>query len=178
MHSKNDNIEIMINDEADKSIEEHFKSLLNRYRSNFDESWWVCLWLCAFIVLCHKINLNLGGSYIDSPDWIKKKKPTINPINKKDNKCFQYTATVAIMKTEDIKNDPQRVIKIKPFINKYNWQGINFPSQKEDWKTFQKNTWTNALRKYIQPMFQNITQIVKNKLFFWWFQMEDDIILQ
>ena len=31
MHSKNDNIEIMINDEADKSIEEHFKSLLNRY---------------------------------------------------------------------------------------------------------------------------------------------------
>ena len=44
------------------------------------------------------------------------------------------------MTTEDIKNDPQRVIKIKPFINKYNWQGINFPSQKEDWKTFQKNT--------------------------------------
>ena len=89
---------------------------------------------------CHKINLNLGGSYIDSPDWIKKKKPTINPINKKDNKCFQYTATVAIMKTEDIKNDPQRVIKIKPFINRCNWQGINFPSQKEDRKTFQKNT--------------------------------------
>ena len=89
---------------------------------------------------CHKINLNLGGSYIYSPDWIKKKKPTINPINKKDNKCFQYTATVAIMKTEDIKNDPQRVIKIKPFINRCNWQGINFPSQKEDQKTFQKNT--------------------------------------
>ena len=31
----------------------------------------------------HKINLNRGGSYIDSPDWIKIKKATINPITKK-----------------------------------------------------------------------------------------------
>ena len=45
---------------------------------------------------CHKINLNRGGSYIDSPDWIKSEKATINPINKKDNKCFQYAVTVAL----------------------------------------------------------------------------------
>ena len=38
---------------------------------------------------CHKINPNRGGSYIDSPDYIKNKKATINPINIKDNKCFQ-----------------------------------------------------------------------------------------
>ena len=45
---------------------------------------------------CHKINLNRGGSYIDSPDWIKNKKALINPINKKDNKCFQYAITVFV----------------------------------------------------------------------------------
>ena len=45
---------------------------------------------------CHKINLNRGGSYIDSPDSIKKKKAAINPSNKKDNKCFQYAATVTL----------------------------------------------------------------------------------
>ena len=28
-----------------------------------------------------------GGSYIDSPDWVKKKRATINPKNK-DDKCF------------------------------------------------------------------------------------------
>ena len=37
-----------------------------------------------------------SGSYIDSPDWIKNKNATINPINKKDDKCFQYTVTVAL----------------------------------------------------------------------------------
>ena len=37
---------------------------------------------------CHKINLNLGGLYIDSLDWIKNKKATINPINKKQQQMF------------------------------------------------------------------------------------------
>ena len=29
----------------------------------------------------HELNFNSGGSYIDSPDWIKNKKTTINPTN-------------------------------------------------------------------------------------------------
>ena len=29
----------------------------------------------------HKVSLKPGGSYIDSSDWIKKKKATINPKN-------------------------------------------------------------------------------------------------
>ena len=43
---------------------------------------------------CHNINLNPGGSCINSPDWIKNKKATINIINKKDNECFQYAVIV------------------------------------------------------------------------------------
>ena len=68
---------------------------------------------------CHKTNLNRTISYIGSPDWIKNKKATINPVNKKDNKCFQYNVTVTL-NFEEIKKDPQRITKIKPFINKYN----------------------------------------------------------
>ena len=34
MHSKSDNIEIMISDEADEVIEELFDSLKNRYQNN------------------------------------------------------------------------------------------------------------------------------------------------
>ena len=70
---------------------------------------------------CHKINLNRGGSYIDSPEWIKNKKATINPINKKDTKCFQYAVTVAWNYEEINKDPPQRITKIKHFINKHKW---------------------------------------------------------
>ena len=48
-------------------------------------------------------------------------------------------------KREEIKNDPQTVTKIKPFINKYDWEGMHFPSQKDDQKKFEKNNVTVPL---------------------------------
>ena len=72
---------------------------------------------------CLKISFKQEGLYIDSPDWIKTKKATINPINKKGNKCFKYAVTVAL-NHEEIKNYSKRTTKIKPFINKNNWEGI------------------------------------------------------
>ena len=42
-----------------------------------------------------KISLNRGGSYVDSPKWLKSKKATMNPKNN-DSKCFQYVLTVAL----------------------------------------------------------------------------------
>ena len=93
---------------------------------------------------CHKINLNHGTSFIDSLDWIKNKKATINLINKKDNKYFQYAITVTL-NHEEIKKDLQRITKLKPFINKYHWEGINFKSEKGNWKSFLKNSGRIAL---------------------------------
>ena len=56
----------------------------------------------------HKTNPNRSGSYIDSPNWIKSKKSTINSFNKKDNKCFQYAVLVAL-NYEEIKLYLQRI---------------------------------------------------------------------
>ena len=49
---------------------------------------------------CHKINPSCGRSYEDSPGRMKSKKATINLIDKKDNKCFQYAVTVALNQVE------------------------------------------------------------------------------
>ena len=78
----------------------------------------------------NKTSLNRGGSYIESAKWIKDKKSTINPKNN-DNKCVQYVVTVAL-NHDKINKDPQRISKIKPFINQYNWNGINLPSTGKD----------------------------------------------
>ena len=78
----------------------------------------------------NKISLNRGGSYIKSPDWIGNKKATINPQNKKNDNCFQYALTVAL--NQKIKCDRQRISKIKPFIDQYNWNEIDFPSTGKD----------------------------------------------
>ena len=41
-----------------------------------------------------------------------------------------------MLKLSEIKKELNH---IKPFINKYNQKGINYPSQINDWKTFEKN---------------------------------------
>ena len=91
----------------------------------------------------HKTNLKRGKSYIKSPEWILNKRATINPKNK-DNKCFQYSITVAL-NHQNIENHPERISNIKPFIDQYNWEGIEFPAGIKDWKRFKRNNKTIAL---------------------------------
>ena len=62
----------------------------------------------------HKTSLNRGGSYVDSPESLKKKKATINPKNN-DEKCFQYALTVAL-NYQNIKNNPERITKLNSLL--------------------------------------------------------------
>ena len=117
MYTRSDNVEIMFGDDNDDITEQLFESLLQKYEEN--------------------LSINRGGSYIDSPKWLKDKKSTINPKNN-DDKCFQYAVTLALH-LDRIKKDPQIVSKIKPFIEKYNWEDIDFPSTSKDWKKFESN---------------------------------------
>ena len=64
----------------DEIIKEIFQSLLNRYQIGLKHQWKeIYLNVNLLHYRSHKINLKRGGSYIDSPDWIKNKKAT-NPI--------------------------------------------------------------------------------------------------
>ena len=77
------------------------------------------------------------GTYIDSPKWLKDKKSTINPKNN-DDKCFQYAVTLAL-NLDNIDNHPERISKIKPFINQYNWKDIDFVPTNKDWRKLKLN---------------------------------------
>ena len=85
----------------------------------------------------NKISLNRGGSYIDSPKWLKDKKSTINPKNN-DHKCFQYAVTLA-RNLSNTDNHPEIISKIKAFIDQYNWKDIDFPSTSKDWRKLELN---------------------------------------
>ena len=124
MYSKSDSIEIMMVDETEKIIEELFDSFLQRYQKNLEESMrgseFVFHSVDSLYYKLYKIevgHISRGGSYIDSPTWLKNKKATVNPKNN-DDKCFQYAAAFAL-NHEHIKSHPERISNIKPFINQY-----------------------------------------------------------
>ena len=83
-------------------------------------------------------------SYVDSSDSIKTNKATINAINKKDNKSFQYAATIPL-NHDELGKHSEIITKIEPFINKYKWEGVKFPSEKGNWKKFEKSNLTVAV---------------------------------
>ena len=92
MHSRSNNIEFTSRNDANEIIDELFKSLYSRYQGNLETPMKGSDFIFDFVQLmycqCHKVYFKCGGSYIDSPDWIKKKKATINQTNTVD-KCFQ-----------------------------------------------------------------------------------------
>ena len=141
MHTRSDNIEITIGDDNDVIIEQLFRSSLQKYEENLQnemrgsefESDGVNFLYYDF----NKTSINRGGSYIDSPKWLKDKKSTINPKNN-DDKFFQYAVTLAL-NIDNIDNHPERISKLKPFISQYNWKDIDFPPINKDWKKFELN---------------------------------------
>ena len=137
MHTKSNNVEIMIGSETNEIIEELFESFLQKYQEWLKESMrgsgFVYDSVDELYYNLNKVSLSRGGSYIDSPKWLKNKKVTINPKNN-DDKCFQYALTFTL-NYEQIKDHPERISKIKPFFDKYNWKDNDFPSSRsKDWK--------------------------------------------
>ena len=141
MHMRSVNEEFMNGSDTDEIIKGLFESFLQKHEKNLQEKMKGSEFEFDGVNFLYydfnQIRINRGGSYIDSPKWLKDKKPTINPINN-DYKCFQYAVTLAL-NLDKIGKNPQRISKIKPFIDQYNSKDIDFPSTSKDWRKFELN---------------------------------------
>ena len=166
MHAKSNNVGIMMGSETDEIIEELLKSFFQKYQEGLEksmrESEFIFDSVDALYYNFSKVSLSRGRSYIDSPKWLKNKKATINSKNN-DNKCFQYALTVTLNYAQ-FKKYPQRISKIKPFIDQYNWKEIYFPSHGRNWKKFEPNNKSVALNiLYVPHNTKEIRHAYKSK---------------
>ena len=81
-----------------------------------------------------------------SSEWLRSKKES---ITNEDN-CFQNALNDSL-DYQRIKKDPQRISKLKSYINQYNWKDIKFPSDRKDWKKFEQNNKEIALNVLFIP---------------------------
>ena len=77
-------------------------------------------------------------SELNSLAWLQGKKAIIN-----NNNDFQNALDDAL-NYQTIEKNPQRIWKLKPYINKYNWEGIDFPAGSKEWQKFERNNKTIA----------------------------------
>ena len=165
MHTRSDNEEFMNGSDTDEIIKILFRSILQKYEENLQEKMKGSEFEFDGVNFLYydfnKISISRGESYIDSPQWLKNKKSTINPKNN-DYKCFQYAVTLAL-NFDKINGHPQRISKIKPFIKQYNWKDIDFPSTSKDWKKFELNNEIAINILYVPHNTKNVHVAYKSK---------------
>ena len=98
-----DNRSIMWGSDTDDIIREIFRSFLHNYQKEEEiisgsEFNFESVELMDYKL--HKIRLRRGGSYKKSPEWLLYKRAIINPKNKMDDKCFQYSLTLELSYNE------------------------------------------------------------------------------
>ena len=72
MHTKSNNVEIMIGSETDEIIEHLFESFLQKYQQGLEESMRGSEFAYDSVdTLYYKVSLSRDGSYINSPKWLK-----------------------------------------------------------------------------------------------------------
>ena len=81
-----------------------------------------------------------------SSEWLRSKKES---ITSKDN-CFQNALNDSL-DYQTIKTYPEKISKLKPYINEHNWKDTKFPLDKEDWKKFEQNNKEMALNVLFVP---------------------------
>ena len=154
MYSQSDSVTIMIGNETDDIINELINTFIKRYQEGLETKKRRSSFTFDHIDLLkydfHRVTLSRGSSYIESPEWLKNKRVTINPKNTKDNNCFQYVIIEAL-NHQNIDHHPERISKLRPFIDNYDWTEIEFPAHSKDWRKFECNNKTIALNVLYVP---------------------------
>ena len=153
MHTRSVCEEFMSGGETEEIVEKLSRSLLQVYQDNLNEkmrgSDFIFNGVNYLFYDFNRVSISKGGSYIESPKWLKDKKCIENQKNN-DNKYFQYGTTLAL-NFNKIDRNLQRISRIKPFIDNYHWNDINFPATKKDWNRFEVNNKNVALNILYVP---------------------------
>ena len=104
---------------------------------------------------------------------MNNKKTTINPQNTEDNNYFQYSI-VAALNHQKIPNHSERINNLKPLIDNYNWNDLEFPAGHKNYSAFEKNNsqialniyyiFLTILKKYYLVTYKNKIKLVILKL--------------
>ena len=73
-----------------------------------------------------------------------------SPSGNEDNLCFKYAATVAL-NHENIGKHLERITRITPFINQYNWTEIDFLTKSKNWNKFEISNETIVINVFFSP---------------------------
>ena len=85
-----------------------------------------------------RIGIRRAAWYIISPDWIARKKATINPKNEKDNECFKWSIIAGLNYNKIKEKELKKLLKFRRV-------DTDFSSYQRDWEKFEQENNSIAL---------------------------------
>ncbi|KAF4528506.1 hypothetical protein B566_EDAN016828 [Ephemera danica] len=85
-----------------------------------------------------------ASSYLKIPDKLKLKHSVINPYNVIDNECFKWSVCASLYKGPN----PDRIKNLLPYVDRFNWTGVNFPTTFKDIRKFERNNSRVSINVY------------------------------
>ena len=125
----------------------HNNKIKLAYKSNYNK--------CKTQLILLKINDEANNCYYFAVKNLSELKSLGRLMGKKEtiingDNGFQNALDDAL-NYQTIETHPERISKLKPYINNYNWEGIEFPAGPKDWKKFERNNKTIALNVLYIP---------------------------
>ena len=154
--SRSDNVICMPSSNTNEILDQLLTSLYEKFNDDLQLSRESSSFAYESVEKCnihfHKIDLQRGASFIESPPWLKHIKATINPQNTNDTYCFMYAIAIALFH-EVLGKNPGRVSKkLLEYANAFNWRDIDFPASYEDYTTFERLNDAVALNILYVPL--------------------------
>ena len=138
--SRSDNVIWMPSSNMNEILEQLLVSLFEKFNDDLQLSRESSNFVYESVEECNihfnKIDLHRGASFIDTPEWLKRKKATINPENKNDVYCFMYAIGIVLYHNELGKNAGCISKKLDIYFS-FNCQNIDFPASYEDYAIFE-----------------------------------------
>ena len=91
--------------------------------------------ITKFVICISKYRPLQGSSYVDTPEWLKKKRAVVNVKNTTDSKFFVWSILSALRPP---KYNAERVYNYRPQENTFNLSGLTFPMPVKDIPKFEK----------------------------------------
>ena len=140
--SFSDNVICMPSSNTNEISEQLLTSLYKKFEDDLELSGESSSFVYESVEECnihfHKIDLRRGASFIDTPEWLKHKKVTINPQNENYVYCFMDAATIAFYDRDLGKNRGRISKKLDILVHGFNWNDIDFPASYKDYTTFER----------------------------------------
>ena len=155
IYTKSEPLEVFIGSDTENITDKLFNTLLQRFQgeqktSNERGSEFIPDNVELLYYYFQRIDIRRDESYIISPDQIASKKATINPKNKKDNKCFQWSIISGLNYNEIKEKELKKIIKFER-------AATDFSSYQRKWEEFEQNNASISLNILFVPC--NITEI-------------------